>query len=224
MTRSASSPGRASRWAMLAALLVGAIVIPFVLWEDALLEISHRWLDSESSRLAAAALAALLLALDLVLPVPSSFVSAGAVAALGPVRGALAIWVGMTVSALAGYVLGRSGGNALVGRFVGDDELRRAERLTARFGGAVLVVCRGVPVLAEASVLVAGAARMHFATFVAVTGAANLGLAVAYALLSRIGWSGAAAVVTPFALGIAVPAVAIAIARRFERRPRRREP
>jgi 3-dehydroquinate synthase len=155
-----------------------------------------------------------------LLPIPSSFVSAGAVAAVGPVLGAFAIWAGMTAGALVGYALGRSGGTPVVERFVGRNELERAERLMQRFGVGVLVVCRGVPVLAEASVLVAGAARMRFSPFVGVTSAANLGIAVAYALLSRFGWGGPAAVVTPFVLGIAVPGAAMAIARRIERRDR----
>src|SRR6185295_14900112 len=92
VTHLTSSRARALRWALLAGLLGAAIIVPFVIWEDTLVALSHRWLDSETNRVVVAALAALLLALDLVLPVPSSFVSAGAVAALGPARGALAIW------------------------------------------------------------------------------------------------------------------------------------
>jgi uncharacterized membrane protein YdjX (TVP38/TMEM64 family) len=212
-----SARNRTLRWAVIGVLLAAAIIVPFVIWEDALIELSHRLLDSTTNRLVVAALAALLLALDLVLPVPSSFVSAGAVAALGPVLGAGAIWLGMTAGALAGYALGRTGGAPAVERFVGRAELERAERLMARFGSAVLVVCRGVPVLAEASVVAAGAAKLRFATFAGVTSAANIGLAAAYAVLSSFGWGGAAAIVTPFVLGIAVPAVAIAIAKRLER-------
>jgi len=90
--------------------------------------------------------------------------------------------------------------------------------LMQRFGSTVLVLCRGVPVLAEASVVVAGAARVRFFTFAVVTGAANIGLALAYALLTRLGWGGSAAVGMPFVLGIVVPAVAIAVARSVERR------
>ncbi|HEX6767472.1 MAG TPA: VTT domain-containing protein [Polyangiaceae bacterium] len=212
-----SEPRRTLRWAVLGVLLLCAIIVPFVIWEDALTELSHRWLDSETNRMIVAVLAAVLLALDLVLPIPSSFVSAGVVAAIGPVLGAVAIWTGMSVGALAGYALGRTGGTPLVERFVGRSELERAERLMARFGSAVLVVCRGVPVLAEASVVVAGAAKMRFSTFAWVTGSANLGLAAAYALLSSAGWGGAAAVITPFVLGIAVPGICIFIAKRLER-------
>jgi uncharacterized membrane protein YdjX (TVP38/TMEM64 family) len=214
-------PNRALRWALLGLALAAAILVPFVLWEEALLAETRRLLASEERRALLGALGALFLAVDLALPVPSSFVSAAIVAALGAVPGALVIWLGMTAGAFAGYALGRSGGAPAVRRFVGDDELARAERLMARYGALVLVVCRGVPVLAEASVLAAGAAKLRFATFALVTLSANLGLASAYALLSRFGSGGAAAVVTPFVLGIAVPGAAILAARRLERRTER---
>jgi uncharacterized membrane protein YdjX (TVP38/TMEM64 family) len=207
----------ALRWALLGLALAAAILVPFVLWEDALLGETRRLLESETNRALAGALGALLLAVDLALPVPSSFVSAAVVAALGAVPGALVIWLGMTAGAFAGYALGRSGGTPAVERFVGTEALSRAERLMARFGALVVVVCRGVPVLAEASVLAAGAAKMRFATFALVAASANLGLAAAYALLSSFGFGGAAAVVTPFVLGITVPAVTLAVAKRLER-------
>lgn len=211
------------RWTLLGLGLAAAIIVPFVIWEDALLEASRRLLASETNRALAGALGALLLAVDLALPVPSSFVSAALVAALGAVPGALVIWLGMTAGAFAGYALGRRGGAPAVRRFVGDDELVRAERLMARYGALVIVVCRGVPVLAEASVLAAGAASMRFATFAGVTLCANLGLAAAYALLSRFALDGAAAVMTPFVLGLAIPGAALLVAKRFERRVGRRE-
>lgn len=209
----------AIRWGVLGVLLCAAIIVPFVIWEEALVELSRRWLESPTNAFVLGALVALLLALDLALPIPSSFVSAAAMAALGPVAGALAVALGMTAGSLAGYALGRAGGTTLVERFVGRSELERAERLMTRFGAAMLVVCRGVPVLAEASVVAAGAAKMSFVTFVWVTLSANVGLATAYALLSSFESSGAVAVVMPFALGIAVPAVAIAIAKQLERKP-----
>jgi uncharacterized membrane protein YdjX (TVP38/TMEM64 family) len=206
----------ALRWAILGLLLCAAIIVPFVIWEDAMLRVSEQWLASTESRRVVAGATTALLALDLFLPIPSSFVSAGVVVAVGPVLGALAIWTGMSAGAFAGYALGRSGGTRAVERFVGRAELERLGRLM-RFGPAMLVVCRGVPVLAEASVVVAGAARMRFWVFALVTGASNLGLAVAYALLSSLGLGGPAAIVTPFALGILVPAVAIAIMKRAVR-------
>jgi 3-dehydroquinate synthase len=142
----------------------------------------------------------LLLASDLFLPVPSSLVSAGAVAALGPALGAAAVWLGMSLGALLGYFVGKSGGRALALRVVGPEELERAAALHERFGAAVLVVCRGVPVLAEASSLFAGLVRMPFAKFAFVAGTANAGLALTYALFGDLA-SGALSLIAPFALG-----------------------
>jgi uncharacterized membrane protein YdjX (TVP38/TMEM64 family) len=206
---------RALGWTLLGGLVLALIVVPFLLGESALFELSRAWLNQPENRVALAFGVAALLAADLFLPIPSSFVAAGAVAALGPVLGGGTVWLGMTVGALLGYALGRYGGSALALRVVGADELERAGRLHQRFGTAVLIVCRGVPVLAEASTVFAGALGMPFAGFAFVVGAANLGLSLAYALLAGFG-SGTVSVLAPFVLGIAVPALALAIVRRLE--------
>jgi uncharacterized membrane protein YdjX (TVP38/TMEM64 family) len=199
-------------WALLANLVLALILVPFVLGEQAVLAWTEAWFARPGSHEVVFGVVALLLAADLLLPIPSSLVSAGAVAALGPALGGTSVWLGMTAGAVLGHVVGRSGGTAVALRFVGAAELERAGRLQERFGAAMLVVCRGVPVLAEASTLLAGALHMPFWRFLLVTGAANLGLALAYALSSRLG-SGVVAMLAPFALGILVPALAIGIAR-----------
>jgi membrane protein DedA with SNARE-associated domain len=206
---------RVAGWTLLASIVLALILVPFALGEGKLFALSRALLAAPESRALLATLVVLLLAGDLILPIPSSFVAAGAVAALGPPLGAAAIWVGMTAGAWLGYALGRSGGRALALRVVGASELERAERLHERFGAAVLVVCRGVPVLAEASTLFAGAVRMRFSIFAFVAGAANAGLALAYAAFGDLG-SGALAMLVPFALGVLVPAIAIAISKHLE--------
>jgi membrane protein DedA with SNARE-associated domain len=206
---------RAAGWALLASSVLALILVPFALGEGKLFELSRTLLAAPESRALLATLVVLLLASDLILPIPSSFVAAGAVLVLGPPLAAAAIWLGMTAGALLGYALGRSGGRALALRVVGASELERAERLHDRFGAAVLVVCRGVPVLAEASTLFAGAVRMRFPLFAFVAGAANAGLAFAYAAFGDLG-SGALAMLVPFALGVLVPAIALAILKLLE--------
>jgi uncharacterized membrane protein YdjX (TVP38/TMEM64 family) len=204
-------------WGLLGCLALALILVPFALGEAALFELSRDVLAAPASRAVLAAVVLLLLASDLLLPIPSSFVSAAAVAALGPVLGALAIWAGMTLGALIGYALGKHGGRALALRVVGAAELERAERLHDRFGAAVLAVCRGVPVLAEASTLFAGGVAMPLAKFSFVAACANAGLALAYALSGKLG-SGTLALLVPFALGVLVPAAAIAVVRSLESR------
>jgi len=199
------------RWILVALAIVTFIVVPFVVWEEAIFQASSAFLGSTSNRVLAVAIVAGLLASDVLLPIPSSFVSGFAVVFLGPVLGASAIWLGMTLGAFGGYALGRSGGRPLVVRIVGVEELDRAEVMFRRFGKFVLVLGRGVPVLAEATVLAAGAMRLPLLEFAWVTAAAHAGLALAYALVLRLGFSGASQALLPFALGILVPALAMAV-------------
>jgi membrane protein DedA with SNARE-associated domain len=190
---------RALRWTLVALALLALVIIPFVVWEQQLAAWSEGLLASAGRRVVLAAAVTLLLALDVVLPIPSSLVAAAAVVVLG-------------------YALGRIGGRALVRRVVGDRELGHAERLSERLGSAVLVVSRGVPVLAEASALLAGSLAMPFARFALVVGASNLGLSLAYAVLSGQGWFEGPRFLLPFALGILVPALALVVLRLVERR------
>jgi membrane protein DedA with SNARE-associated domain len=207
-------------WTLLALLIGAAIIVPFVLWEEPLLAVSRSLLGLEGFRPLAATAVVLLLSGDLLLPVPSSFVSAGAVSLLGPVLGAFVIWLGMSIGAVIGFCVGRSGGVVLARRVVGETELARAERLMQRFGGWVVVLCRGVPVLAEASTLLAGTARMPFGWFSLLSLASNAGIAAAYGWLSYIGSNRTVALLVPFALGIFVPVLAIALVKSVDGKPR----
>ena len=203
-------------WTLLILLTLALIIVPFLLGEGAVFEVSRSLLSAPANRAWFGLIVVVLLAADLFLPVPSSFVAAGAVAALGAAVGGAVVWVGLTVAAVLGYAVGRFGGTPLALRVVGTGELERAERLHQRFGTAVLIVCRGVPVLAEASTVFAGALRMRFSRFAFVTSSANLGLALAYASFAALG-SGLSAVLAPFVLGVLVPALAIALVARLER-------
>jgi 3-dehydroquinate synthase len=211
---------RALRWTLVGLGLLALIIVPFVVWEAELTAWSASLLATPGGRAAVAGLVTLLLALDVLLPIPSSVVSGVAVTALGPVLGGAAIWLGLSGGAALGYALGKSGGRALVRRMVGERELERAERLAMRFGSAVLVVSRGVPVLAEASALLAGALAMPLARFALVVALSNAGLALAYALLARAASFEGAGLVLPFALGIAVPALALGVLRLADARNR----
>jgi 3-dehydroquinate synthase len=52
----------------------------------------------------------------------------------------------------------------------------------------MLVFCRGIPVLAEASVLLAGIYRFPRWQFWSIVAPANLGLAIAYAILGAMAY------------------------------------
>jgi uncharacterized membrane protein YdjX (TVP38/TMEM64 family) len=206
------------RWTALTGLVLALILIPFALWEEPINAWSAQLLTPMAGRATVALLAVLLLASDIVLPIPSSFVSAGVVALLGAWEGGLTIAFGMTLAAWLGYGIGRWGGEPLARRIAGAEELERARRMMGRYGSWVVLVCRGVPVLAEASTLLAGATRVDAWRFLLVTTLGNAGLSCAYALTGLLELRGAGALLAPFAFGIAVPALAMLSLRPLTRR------
>ncbi len=143
------------RWALLWVLLIGLILLPFLLFEQQFNAFAEHVTQSGTSRWVVAAAVFGLLALDVFLPVPSSVVSTAAGVFLGFGAGAAVVWSGMMAGCLIGYVVGARGAGA-ARRLVGDEGLARADRLMRRYGDLTIVLCRPVPVLAEASVVFAG--------------------------------------------------------------------
>jgi membrane protein DedA with SNARE-associated domain len=134
----------------------------------------------DASRTAAAAAVFSLLAFDVFLPVPSSIVSTGAGVLLGFGTGATTVWLGMVAGCALGYAVGARGAGAAQ-KLVGAQGIERAAVLMGKYGDLAIVLCRPVPVLAEASVVFAGLVRAPFARFAVLTGVSNLGIALGYA-------------------------------------------
>ena len=127
-----------------------------------------------------------LLATDIFLPIPSSFVSTVGGAVLGTWSGTLASWLGLTLGAMLGFGLARWLGPPLAKRFSSSEDLGRMKRMTDKSGPVVLVLARAVPVLAEASVLLLGATGLSWRRFLPPVMAANLGVALAYSALGDV--------------------------------------
>ncbi|MET0389943.1 MAG: hypothetical protein ABW321_28480 [Polyangiales bacterium] len=155
-------------YVLLAAALIP--IIPFALIGELP---GERWLlPSQGHAVQLGALGALLLALDVLLPIPSSILGALLGARLGFTAGFAWTWLGLCTGLVTGYGLGR----LVPARYA--SELPEAPSLTLCF------VSRPVPVLAEAVAIAAGVERLPFARFL-VAGA--LGNAVYAAVLSADG-------------------------------------
>jgi len=199
------------RWAILWIVLIGVVLAPFLLFErqfDAL----AAWLAAGHLSGSVTALAiGSLLALDVFLPVPSSIVSTAAGAMLGFWRGTTVVWLGMTVGCLIAYAFGARAA-AAARRLVGADGLARAGSVMERYGSWALVICRPVPVLAEASTVFAGLVRTPFIPFLVLTATSNLGISLAYAAVGAYTVRIESFLLT-FAGAIALPAVAMGAAK-----------
>ena len=206
----------AHRWSVLLSGLLIFILVPFIALEGTVHEAFNDAVQAELHPVWLAGLIALLLASDLVLPVPSSVASTAAGAALGFEAGTLTIWVGMSLGCLIGYWLGAFASTLGVRRLLGKEELEKAQRLVCRYGVMALVITRAVPVLAEASVIVAGLTRVPLRSFLIVTGLANLGVSAVYAGVGAFA-SAIDSFLLAFGGAILVPVATIVIARSLYR-------
>jgi membrane protein DedA with SNARE-associated domain len=170
------------RWAVLWVILITIVLLPFVLFGEQFEAFGKQITQSDTSRWLVAGAVFSLLALDVFLPVPSSIVSTGAGVLLGFAVGTTVVWSGMMAGSLLGYAVGARGSGA-ARKLVGADGIARAADLVKRYGDLTIVLCRPVPVLAEASVVFAGLVRANYGRFLRLTVTSNLGIAAGYAAI-----------------------------------------
>ena len=146
-------------WTILAAF----VLVPFLLFEEEFARIAQRTLEASRGNVHLSALVLfLLLASDILLPVPSCIASTACGSILGAPYGFLVSFAAMTASSAIGYALGRlSSGFA---RSLAGESLARAESAGKRVGPVFLLLMRPVPVLAESSVIYAGICRYSIAS------------------------------------------------------------
>ncbi len=162
--------------------VLALVIVPFMIWGDRVDGWTSVFLESAHGKpMLVMGVLGGLLASDILFPVPSSLVSTGCGMLLGLTVGALTSLVGMIVSCVSGYWLGRICGRPMAVKMCGEKDLDRFEAVSEKFGLWALVIARPVPVLAEVSVLFAGVSRISFSRFMFVTSLSNLGMSVVYA-------------------------------------------
>lgn len=149
------TPTKRALVVLMCALLVP--IVPFVMIGEMP---GERWLnDAGTDSLRFGITGAGLLALDLLLPIPSSIIGALLGGRVGFAPGALWCFLGLFTGHCIGYALGR----LTPARWV------EADRATVGRSGAswiALLLSRPIPVFAEALALAAGAERMPLSAFI----------------------------------------------------------
>lgn len=174
-------------------------VVPFVIFGAWMESSIIAWLEDSfvsNSWLTVSAITMGLLTSDILLPIPSSVVCTWAGRALGVVPGLLVNWIGLNLSCVVGYWLGRVFGKPIAARLSNAQTIERLQNVHGATSAWALTICRAIPVLAEASVLLAGMQRLPASQFYPPVIAANLGIAIAYSVLGSYstehGWFPAA--------------------------------
>ena len=173
---------------LLMGILLAVPIIPFVLFGAALEARIESWSQTRRSAPAAALLVVGLLSTDVFLPIPSSLISTLGGWQLGAWGGTIASWVGMSLGASLGFWLARRWGRPLALRLARAESLERMEVLSRRYGVEMLVFARGVPVFAEASVLLMGIHRLPWHRFLPPILLSNLGIALAYSVFGDVAY------------------------------------
>lgn len=166
------------------------VLLPFLLVGDAFEE----WLSPDGAvRVLSAygtwawAAGAVLLVVDILLPVPGTVVMAALGALYGPVVGAAIASAGSVASGLVAYGLCLRYGQKVAARIAGEEELARGGRLFDRYGGWIVAGSRWLPVLPEVVACTAGLVGMRVSMFVAALASGVIPLSAAYATLGYLG-------------------------------------
>lgn len=183
------------------------------LFRDALLDLAAR----EHGRALAAAAVALLLAADLLLPVPSSVLMTLAGFVCGTIGGGLASFAGAMASAWLGFFACRKFGQPAFLRLIGDRDAEPLRRFMDRYGAWAILLSRPVPMLTEITSCVAGLTGMRPRRFTALAIAGTLPICFVYA------WAGAeargdASLAWPLFIGLVLPALGFLVLQIAERR------
>jgi 3-dehydroquinate synthase len=161
-----------------------------------------------------AALVVAILAIDVVLPVPSGPVSTLAGSHLGVALGTAASTLGMTLGATIAFALARGVG-LFRKRKLPDDASQsqpaappsEAQEACRTHGPWLLIITRPLPIIAEAAVLLVGGLQMPWRQFLPPVIVSNVAISATYALLGQFaaahGWL-PLAVCTSIALPLAI--------------------
>jgi uncharacterized membrane protein YdjX (TVP38/TMEM64 family) len=134
-----------------------------------------------AGRWAAAVGGPLLLAADVLLPVPSSIVMVAHGTLFGVVAGSALSLLGNTLAVLVGWAGGRRGRKWILGRPT-DEQRSRAHRLLDRWGPAAIIITRPLPIIAETVTIMAGANGIRLIPTVVAGALGSLPIAIAYAV------------------------------------------
>ena len=140
-------------------VFTGIVIASFLLFETsiqhAITGLVQALVQQPAYQLSLAIVVILLLIFDVLLPVPSMLLALLAATHLGFVSGILTIFTGLCCGSVFGYFLG-AGYFRLASRWLSAGDKQHASELANKLGTLALVCLRGVPVLAEVSVLAGG--------------------------------------------------------------------
>ena len=203
------------KWITFAIIFFTTILIPVLLLESSftkLGEVALSWSQDNSFYISLVVIIAL--TLDVFLPVPNGLTNTLAGVALGWSLASLVVWIGLTLGAIFGYLVGRIAARPLAIKMVGEQDFSNAEKAARKIDIEGLILARPVPAFAELSTLAAGLTKMPFKKFMIVIALSNIGVAVIFSGLGAAALSAQSSLIG-FVGAAILPAILYWIYKRF---------
>lgn len=177
--RSLKHLARGFLWCTLLTVVLLGLV--WILLDDYLTLNIERWLQNPAhSVVSYPLLVILILGSDLFLPIPSSAVMTHCGMTMGLWWAITTSFVGLNSGSVLGFGLGRWMGQGIIDRWISPEDQQWVQQLVAQRGVVTLIMLRPIPIFAEASLLVLGAAKMSWRRFLPWMLAGNLGICITF--------------------------------------------
>lgn len=173
------------RIASILLILLSLIIVPFLFFGKSIERLVVNSYSQSGSENFFALLGGFLLAADPILPTPSSIIATQMGAKLGFAKAAFVNGTALLIACFFGYYLGKAGRNAL--RYWNHDIPSEFINWVQKNGLIAVLICRPVPVLSEASLIIAGASDVKKASLFLWTGLAQISLGTSYAFAGSNG-------------------------------------
>jgi uncharacterized membrane protein YdjX (TVP38/TMEM64 family) len=118
-------------------------------------------LENKTSKPLLAVISVVLLGIDVILPIPSSFVMISNGVLFVCMAGGILSVTGGLISSIIGYFIG-SKGNRLARKFSSEAEEAKARRFLEKYGSIAIIASRPIPVLAESVSIISGTLNWSF--------------------------------------------------------------
>lgn len=158
------------------------VVVIFLVFGDLEIYILEFTDNARENRQEYCWISSLFLSTDILLPVPSSIIMYTNGLVLGTFYGTLLSLAGSLVSSTIGYGLGR-----MSAKIIKPETQKNAGHILQKYGGAGLLITRGIPILSESVSYTAGYMHMNFRYFFLMNAAGYLPVALLYAYFGSLG-------------------------------------
>lgn len=165
-------------------IIASFIITAFLVFENLELFFSNLLHNLSNNTGLYAFISFLVLASDIVLPVPSSIVMYTNGYVLGVMYGATISLLALMVSCVVGYYLGRLTSAGL--KTVSDE---RAQKIIANYGSVSILITRGIPILSESVCIICGYNNMPFKNYFMLNLLGYIPLCLLYAYCGSVGYN-----------------------------------